>query len=155
MRPILLLFAFWLAFSPAKAEELKPFKSDSFSQILKENQGRLILVHFWSITCPYCVAHLPTWKQAISRNSQLKVIFVSTDNIRESPAILARLKKNGLEAQENYAFAEEPAAKLREIVDKKWLGELPYNVMVDKDGRREEIAGRLPEEFISQWISMQ
>ena len=151
----LFLAMFLLWGGPLQAADLKPFKSGSFAQILAENQNKPLLLHFWSISCPTCVAHLPAWKEVLAANPKLQVVFVSTDPIGQASAIKNRLKKNGLDNQANYAFADSFVAKLQFEVAKDWRGELPFNVLVDQNGEKESLTGHLDTKVLAQWLDMQ
>ena len=55
-----------LAGGAASAIEFKPYGRGSFAELRKQHAGRPLVVHFWSVTCPPCLAELPDWAKIAS-----------------------------------------------------------------------------------------
>ena len=53
----------------ARAAELRPFQRGSFAGILADNAGKPTVVNFWSITCPPCLAEMPSGARTASTAS--------------------------------------------------------------------------------------
>lgn len=157
MKPIVprcgVALAVWLLFSTfALALDFKPYGRGDYPALLKAHAGRSLIVHFWSVTCPACVAELPQWAKLIDSRKDIDVVFVDTDDAEERDRAAMRLEKAGLASVAHYGFADSFAEKLYYEVDRDWRGELPYTVLIAQDGARTSVAGGLDDPDMVAWL---
>lgn len=137
----------------ALALDFKPYGRGDFETLLKSRAGRPLIVHYWSVTCPSCVAELPQWTKLIGARKDVDVVFVDTDDLEERDRAAARLDKAGLAGVSHYGFADSFAEKLYFEVDRGWRGELPFTVLVARDGSRKTVTGGLDDPDMVNWLN--
>jgi hypothetical protein len=143
---------FLVASSAAKALEIAPFARGTFAQIRKAHEGKPLVVHFWSVTCPVCVGELAEWGKISREDRGFDLVIVNTDPPKDRARVAAKLEKAGLGEAANYAFADDFAERLYFDVDRNWRGELPFNVLVDADGEMETSAGPFDDPEVAAWL---
>ena len=110
----------------------------SLFERIGQEKGKVVLVNFWATWCVPCREEFPDLSrlQKTLGGKGLRVIGVSTDFARETPAVEKFLadqkpsfpnyrKKSGGDDQ---VFIE--------AVEKSWGGELPFSVLYARDGRK-------------------
>lgn len=140
------------AAAPAAALEFKPYGRGVFAKLRETHVGRPFVAHFWSVTCPPCVAELPEWAKIVAQKQGLDVVFVNADQSGDQPRAAARLEKAGLAALIHYGFADDFADRLYFEVDPSWRGELPYTALVDAEGQLVTVTGTLDDPLIVEWL---
>ena len=78
---------------------------------------------------------------------------VDTDDLEERDRAAARLDKAGLAGVSHYGFADSFAEKLYFEVDRGWRGELPFTVLVARDGSRKTVTGGLDDPDMVNWLN--
>jgi hypothetical protein len=109
-------------------------------------------MHFWSVTCPPCIAELPQWAKLISERKEIDVVFVSTDGEEDRARAAARLDKAGLAKATHYAFADDFVDKLYFEADRTWRGELPFTALVAPDGGVTTATGAIDDPLVTKWL---
>jgi len=138
--------------APALAFDFQPYGRGAFAEIVKAHAGRPLIVHFWSVTCPPCIAELPKWAKLIGERKDIDVVFVNIDDEEDRARAPARLEKNGLTQATHYGFADSFVEKLYFEVDKGWRGELPFTALVAPDGAVTTVTGALDDPQIVAWL---
>ncbi|MDO4709308.1 MAG: TlpA disulfide reductase family protein [Pseudomonadota bacterium] len=59
--------------------------------VASDQQPGPLLVNFWGVDCPPCIAELPRLQAFADAHPHWQVLLVSTDSPREAAAMLARL----------------------------------------------------------------
>jgi thiol-disulfide isomerase/thioredoxin len=136
------------ATASAAALDFKPYGRGVFAKLRETHAGRPFVAHFWSVTCPPCVAELPEWAKIVAQKQGLDVVFVNADQPGDQPRAAARLEKAGLAALIHYGFADDFADRLYFEVDPSWRGELPYTALVDAEGQLVTVTGALDDPLI-------
>ena len=148
--------ALLLAATPAFAVELKPFVRGSWQQLRKAHEGQPVIVHFWGVTCAPCMEDLPKWGALQRERPRAALIFVASDPVPiEAPQILAAITKTGIGASENWMFADAFGDRLRYEVNPTWGGEMPYTVLIGRDGEMTPISGVTDLKAIRKWLGRQ
>lgn len=142
-----------LAAGGAGATEFKPYGRGAFAQLVKAHAGRPLVVHFWSVTCPPCLAELNEWSRLARENKAIDIIFVTTDAEGDRARAKARLEKAGLAAATHYGFADDFVEKLYFEADATWRGELPFTALVAPDGSRVTVTGAIDDPLIAGWLA--
>ena len=130
----------------AEPQNLKPFTSGSYQQILTSNAGKPFMLAIWSVTCPSCIKDMTVLKAVHKAKPELKIIMLSTDDIAETAEAEKILASNQLTDIEHWIYAEENTQKLQFDIDPKWYGELPRTYFFDKTHQRDGVSGVLSKE---------
>jgi thiol-disulfide isomerase/thioredoxin len=147
--------AVWVAVAfvgPASALDFKPYGRGAFAQIVKAHGGRPLVIHFWSVTCPPCIAELPQWAKMLEAQKGVDIIFVNTDGEEDRPRAEARLEKAGLGKAAHYGFADDFVEKLYFEADRSWRGELPFTALVAPDGQVTTVTGAVDDPLVVNWL---
>ena len=147
------LAAFLLVSGVAQALDFKPYGRGDYETLVKAHAGRPLIVHFWSVTCPACVAELPQWEKLIGAHKDVDIVFIDTDDEEERDRAAMRLEKAGLTGVAHYAFADRFAEKLYFEVDRNWRGELPFTALVTPADARTTITGGLDDPEMAAWLN--
>ncbi|HKA36257.1 MAG TPA: TlpA disulfide reductase family protein [Thermoanaerobaculia bacterium] len=110
----------------------------SLFQRIGQEKGKVVLVNFWATWCAPCREEFPDLSrlQKTLGEKGLRVIGVSTDFARETPAVerfLAEQKPSFPNYRKKSGGDDQVFI---EAVEKSWGGELPFSVLYGKDGRK-------------------
>ena len=133
------------------AGDVRLFGVDSFAQITRE-QNRPVIVNFWSIYCPPCIAEMPVWQKLLAERTDIRLVLVSTDPPRLAEKVSRTLTRYGLDGVEPWVFDSEFALPLRRSVDRKWRGTLPRTEIFLRDGQRHTVTGLVDEKALSHLL---
>ncbi len=146
--------AFFALFAQgAAALDFKPYGRGAFAQIVKAHAGRPLIIHFWSVTCPPCIAELPQWAKMLEAQKGVDIVFVNTDGDEDRPRAEARLEKAGLGKAAHYGFADDFVEKLYFEADSTWRGELPFTALVAPDGKVTAVTGAVDDPLVVNWLA--
>ncbi|WP_424360842.1 TlpA family protein disulfide reductase [Methylocystis parvus] len=144
--------AFALASSGAQAFDFQPYGRGAFAQIVKAHSGKPLIVHFWSVTCPPCVAELPQWAKMVSEQKGVDIVFVNTDSDEDRARAEMRAERAGLGKATHYGFSDDFVEKLYFEADKMWRGELPFTALVAPDGGVTAVTGAIDDPLVVKWL---
>lgn len=136
----------------AVAGDFAPFARGSFAELCKTHAGRPLVVHFWSVTCPACVAELGDWAKIGRDRPNIGIVFVNTDREHERARVENRLQAAGLLQAINFAFADQFVERLYFEVDRYWSGELPFTALIGAGGATTTVIGALDDPQIAAWF---
>lgn len=130
---------------PLWAEDLvfKPFRSDSYRQMLAASAHEPFLLAIWSVDCPSCLKDMANLKAIHEKHPALKIVMLAVDDGEALPEIRRIIAEERLETLENWVFADENPEKLRYEIDPAWFGELPRTYFFDAAHRRVGKSGAL------------
>lgn len=148
---LLLLFS-----GSSHAADFKPFVRGSWKQLLEENAGKPIIVHFWGVTCAPCLAELPNWTRMVKQYPDLRVILIAADPFPQEAARVSEIIDSaGLGSAENWTFADRFVERLRFEIDPRWVGELPRTLLIDKSGAVKSYSGLFDLALVPLWVKGQ
>lgn len=133
--------------------EFKPYGRGDFDQVAQLRENRPRIIHYWSVTCPACIAELGQWTKFINEHRDIDIIFINTDDDEDRERAAARLEKNGLSRATHYGFSDSFVEKLYYEVDKSWRGELPFTVLISTNGPRVNVTGALDDPHFVAWLN--
>ena len=133
--------------------EFKPYGRGDFDQIAQLREHRARIIHYWSVTCPACIAELGQWAKFINEHRDIDIIFINTDDDDDRARAAARLEKNGLSLAPHFGFSDSFVEKLYYEVDKSWRGELPFTVLISANGPRISVTGALDDPHFVAWLN--
>jgi thiol-disulfide isomerase/thioredoxin len=117
--------------------DLKPVSDKTFSDVvLKPHAGKVVLVSFWASYCVPCLAELP---KIVAMKPELQkkgadVVFVNVDPPGHPAEIVKALNAKGVTKLDSLQVSNEDPQPFIDMIDKKWMGEVPFNVIY-KDGK--------------------
>lgn len=152
LRVIACVLAFALASTGAGALEFRPYGRGAFAALVGAHAGRPLMIHFWSLACPPCLAELPHWAKMINARKDIDVVLVNTDGEEDQQRAAARLEKAGLTKAAHYVFADDFVEKLYFEADKSWRGELPFTALVAPDGAVTTVTGAIDDPLVTKWL---
>ncbi len=148
---VYLLMAVFAEGSLAKVS-LKPFESDSLSNIEQARKGEAFVMVLWSIDCPPCLKELKLLSQFKTTGLVTRLILVSTDGEEYRDELEHLIKAEQLSSYEHWQFNDALPERLRYKIDPTWYGELPRSYFYDEHGERIGHSGVLTEEILQAWL---
>lgn len=104
-------------------------KSISAAEILRLNQGKMVLLYVWATWCPDCLEGFPALKELQKANPDLHVVYFSLD--REEERWKEGIKKFDLRG-EHYWFNTEWKNDFNNYIDLNWI---PRYLLLDGTGK--------------------
>ncbi|HEY8161861.1 MAG TPA: redoxin family protein [Methylocystis sp.] len=149
----LLAFAiFSVAATGAFAIDFKPYGRGAFARIAKAHSGRPLVIHFWSVTCPPCIAELPQWAKMLAERKDVDIVFVNVDSDEDRVRAEVRAEKAGLGGATHYGFSDDFIEKLYFEADTSWRGELPFTTLVAPGGGVTAVTGAIDDPLVTRWL---
>jgi len=116
----------------------------TFEDLIKKNNGKVILIDFWASWCLPCIAGLPDVKRLISKysNKNFIVIFASIDkyqNAWKNAAI-----KSKIDTRNSYLITHYQES---EVIKKLKVGQIPRYVLYEKNGKIAYLKAPKPSEM--------
>lgn len=143
----------YLLCATAHAAEPRPFDNASWQSLVNTHKGQPLIVHFWGLTCGNCMVELAEWGKFAASHPGATIAFVNWDRHGADPVRIEKaLTKSGLGSVESFTLADGFEAKLRFLVDRDWMGELPYTRLVARDGTITTFSGSADFEKLSRWL---
>jgi thiol-disulfide isomerase/thioredoxin len=122
----------------ANPVDLKPVSDKTFSDVvLKPHAGKVVLVSFWASYCVPCLAELP---KIVAMRPELQkkgadVVFVNVDPPGHPEGIVKALNAKGVTKLDSLQVSNDDPQPFIDMIDKKWMGEVPFNAIFGKDGK--------------------
>lgn len=140
----------------AGAIELHPFVKGSWHELRRVHAGRPTIVHFWGVTCGPCRVEMPEWGRLLRERPDMNLVMVDADLVPNEPdKVIAMLARTGVDAAEQWRFDDDYEERLRYEVDPQWHGEIPYTILIARDGTTTTVAGAAEPARIRAWLDLQ
>ena len=137
----------------AKADDIRPFVRGSWREIVAAGAGKPAIFHFWGLTCAPCLVELPQWGALRREIPDVRLVMIGADPApANADGLTAQLKKAGLSDVESWAFADSFAERLRYEINPKWRGEMPYTVLVGRNGSVTAMTGIADLRAVRNWF---
>jgi hypothetical protein len=118
------------------APVLKPVDESGYGKLIEEEKGRVLLVVFWSTTCPYCIEELPRLADLSAKFGRwrIHIVTVSNDTPENRDLALQALREHHVPG---HWFINEFATnnEFIQAVDPGWNGSLPAFFLYDRTGK--------------------
>lgn len=101
----------------------------SIGEILKNHQGKIVIIDFWASWCKDCILALPGTKALKAGNPDIDFIYFSLD--RTEDQWKKGLEKYGIFSKENYWFDEGWKNVFNNEIDLNWI---PRFIVADQKG---------------------
>ena len=138
----------------AATQDLRPFVSGSYAQVVQSHAGQPFILSMWSVTCAPCREELTLFSEMLKKHPNLQLILVSTDSPSDASALRDTLTRHGIERAEIWVFAEPAPEKLRLEIDRRWYGELPRTYLFQANGKAEAKTGKLSTQTLESWLAV-
>lgn len=136
----------------AGAVKLIPYQQGDWKKLLIQNQGRAFIAHFWGLTCGPCVEELPAWGVFSQRNQAVPLIMIEVEQVPEKMT-RQMLDDSGLSLADHRVLVDTFDEYVRAEVDSKWMGELPFTLLVDSRGKVTRLRGKVNFEIVQKWLT--
>ena len=147
------IFLFLLFFSHFSfAYDFMPFDMNTRKVIEKRYIDQPLIISFWSIDCPYCIDDLKKLGEALSKNTNVKLITVCVDGKESAKKAERILSQANLPKHEQYQYAEVDEDRLRYNIDPSWYGELPRTYFYDAAHQVTPLSGKISNSFLDKWF---
>jgi thiol-disulfide isomerase/thioredoxin len=138
--PWITLFALLVAGDAATAAPSRlagELDAKGLSSAVARERGRVVLVNFWATWCVPCREEFPSLvRLQKAHGTELRVLGVSTDFVREMPAVEKFLSEQSPNFPNYRKKSGGDDQDFIEAVDASWGGELPFSVLYGRDGRK-------------------
>jgi thiol-disulfide isomerase/thioredoxin len=140
----------------AAGGEPNAFVRGSWKEIRTAHAGRPTVVHFWGLTCGPCRTEMPQWGELVHQRADLALVLIDADLAPNEPAaVTAMLARSGLSKVESWLFSDGFVERLRHEIDPQWQGEIPYTLLIGRDGTTQRIEGIADLEAVRRWLDAQ
>jgi len=83
-------------------------------------------------------------------------VLIDSSPFGDDPAqVRGALQKDSLLNVENWLFADSFEEKLRYEIDPHWHGEMPYTLMIGRDGKTATVTGLMNFTQLNGWLDKQ
>ena len=131
---------------------LVAYQQGDWKQLVIQNQGHAFIAHFWGLTCGPCLEELPAWGAFSMKNQAVPLVTIQVDQVPEK-MIQQVLNDSGLSRAEHRMLVDAFDEYVRAEVDPKWMGELPFTLLVDSHGKVTRLRGKVNFERVQKWLA--
>ncbi len=143
----------------ADEPEVGLLKPAGYAGLLKQSEGKILIVNFWATWCGPCVAEFPEFVAIDTkyRDRGLRVIGISADETAEIKTKVVPFLKQQKARYENFVQDVEDPQDMIDVVNKDWSGTLPATFVYGKAGKpiytrfgiidREELVAAIEKEL--------
>ena len=135
----------------AEKPTLKPYQNGDWSNLVKAANGAPLAVHFWGVTCPSCIKEFPQWGSFLKSHPNAKLVFIQVDDV-STESMQTILTKANLQNANNYYVVAPFDERLRYEIDRKWHGETPTTILIDKNGKATRKTGLTNFQELQAWM---
>jgi thiol-disulfide isomerase/thioredoxin len=132
--------------------DLKPFRANSFEQIIASRVGKAFIMVLWSIDCPPCIKEFEYYQALKNQFTETNIVFISTDSPDNSALIERLLIEHQLQNIDSWIFSDSLPERLRYKIDPNWYGELPRTYFYDANHKRKAHSGIVTQAQLQQWL---
>ena len=115
---------------------LEPIQADAVRALVKNDTERFRLINVWATWCGPCLAEMPELVtiHRMYRKRQFELVTISADRGERKEQALRALQAEHA-SMKNYLFTGGTEYILAEAVDEKWVGPLPYTLLIAPGGK--------------------
>ena len=130
--------------APTPTASLQKLSAQDIPALVQAPAHGARLIALWSLDCTYCEPNLKALA-ALQRAHphDFELVTVATDSIEQRAAVATRLRQAGVAMYPARAYAEATPDRLNFLLDPKWGGETPRELLIRADGTRVGVSGEL------------
>ena len=102
-------------------------KEISINQILKQHEGKILILDFWAGWCRDCLKAFPKAKELEAANPNVNFVFLSLE--RSKDGFLKSLDRFEMRDKENYWFSSGWKNDFNDYIDLNWI---PRFIIIDQ-----------------------
>jgi thiol-disulfide isomerase/thioredoxin len=117
---------------------VQPVNKEQLSKLIKERNGKVLLLNLWATWCIPCREEFPDLIRIVNefKNNYAEVVGISIDFQDEVQSkIIPFLKKQKVNFK-NYVNGFDNDEQLINMISKKWNGALPTTIIYDSTGKQ-------------------
>lgn len=132
------------------AADLKPLDEAGLEKVLKENQGKVVVLNFWATWCVPCREEFPHLVQLADkyRDRGLRLLFVSMDENDQTEQVKKFLQEQKVNF-DTFIRAGGNFEAMVNSIDPDWIGAIPATFVFDRQGHKVKslVGGQEYEDF--------
>jgi thiol-disulfide isomerase/thioredoxin len=119
------------------AADLKPLDEAGLEKVLKENQGKVVVLNFWATWCVPCREEFPHLVQLADkyRDRGLRLLFVSMDEKDQTEQVRKFLQEQKVNFETFIRDGGDFEAMVN-LIDPDWIGAIPATFLFDRQGHK-------------------
>ncbi len=133
---LVLLLTYSLGLSQQKAIEVNRINKQQLQKIIKERNGKVLLLNLWATWCVPCREEFPDLVKLSANNKNVEVIGISIDYPEEIKSKIIPFLKKQKANFVNYVNGFEKDDELINAINQKWNGALPATAIYNLDGNQ-------------------
>jgi thiol-disulfide isomerase/thioredoxin len=125
------------ATNAAAGPKVPLLKPEAFGELIKQSQGKVLVINFWATWCGPCVAEFPELVKLdlAYRDKGVRMVGITADDLEDlKPKVIPFLKEQKAE-YENFLQDTDDPQQMVDVVMKDWPGVLPATFVYDKTGK--------------------
>lgn len=112
-------------------------KPEGFGELIKQSQGKVLVINFWATWCGPCVAEFPELVKldVAYRDKGLRMVGITADDLEDLKTKVVPFLREQKAEYENFLQDTDDPQKMVDVVMKDWPGVLPATFVYDKTGK--------------------
>ncbi|HEX8999297.1 MAG TPA: redoxin domain-containing protein [Blastocatellia bacterium] len=129
------------AAKPATAVAAGPkvplLKPAAFGALIKQSQGKVLVINFWATWCGPCVAEFPELVKIdlAYRDKGVRMVGITADDLEDLKTKVIPFLREQKAEYENFLQDTDDPQQMVDVVMKDWPGVLPATFVYDKTGK--------------------
>lgn len=113
----------------------------SIAEVIKANEGKIIMIDFWASWCQDCIKAIPKTKELVAKNPEVTVLYFSLD--KKEDAWKRGIEKHQLGGKQHFWFDEGWKNTFNNEINLDWI---PRMMIIDQKGKIALFSAITPED---------
>ncbi len=112
-------------------------KPAAFGALIKQSQGKVLVINFWATWCGPCVAEFPELVKIdlAYRDKGVRMVGITADDLEDLKTKVIPFLREQKAEYENFLQDTDDPQQMVDVVMKDWPGVLPATFVYDKTGK--------------------